>query len=207
VKKIELHSQPTFWGFSSMENFAISKVFNNEAILFNVDESLIFRKEDFSLTACNTFNLTPLNFEFLRPVFKKCKSEKIPIMVCTDVSSLIFLWFSRDDFDIDTKFYYKDERFIRSLENYQSVQSFIANDACDPWYDFDLTTRQVKIFKSLIRGASNKAIAEEIFQSEKTVEAEISKAAKKLGIETKFQNKENPRVMFGRKHAQILNII
>ena len=207
MKKIGFQSQPTFWGFSSLEDFAISKVFNGELVLFKVDETLTFRKEDFSLTACNTFNLTPLNFEFLRPVFKRCKLEKIPITVCTDVSSLIFLWFSKDDFDIDTKFYYKDDRIMRSLENYKKVQSFIANDACNPWFDFSLTNRQIKIFKSLIRGASNKSIAEEIFQSEKTVEAEISKAAKKLGIDTKFQNKENPRVMFGRKYAQILNII
>ena len=190
-----------------MEDFAISKVFDDEVILFNVDETLTFRKEDFSLTACNTFNLTPLNFEYLRPVFKKCKLEKIPITVCTDVSSLLFLWFSKNDFDIDTNFFYKDQRIMHNLENYKKVQSFIANDACDPWFDFGLTNRQIKIFKSLIRGGSNKSIAKEIFQSEKTVEAEISKAAKKLGIETKFQNKENPRIMFGRKYAQILNII
>ena len=75
------------------------------------------------------------------------------------------------------------------------------------WSSLDLNKRQITILKLVIKGFSNKAIAEEIFQSEKTVEAEISRVAKVLGINTKVASKQNPRIMFVRKYAQILNII
>ena len=200
-------SETTFWGFSPLENFGISKIFEEKATFRSADESLNVSKIHFDSKSINVFNLTPMNAEYLRPVFIKLKEEEVSFGVYTDTSSLIFLWFERVDFPETTKFYYKDDLFLDTLKTLSRSHSFDVKNVCDPWFNFDLSTRQIHIFKLVIRGASNKAISEEIFQSEKTVEAEISKIAKKLKIETKSTNKENPRVMFGRTYAKILNII
>ena len=206
--KIEISpSEITFWGFSPLENFGISKIFKEKATFFAADESLNVSKIYFDTKSTNVFNLTPMNAEYLRPVFIKLKEEEISFGGCTDSSSLIFLWFERDDFSQNTKFYYKNEKIVDTFKSLLNVKSFSAKSACDPWFDFALSARQIKIFKFVIQGSSNKAIAEEIFQSEKTVEAEISKIAKKLKIETKASSKENPRVMFVRKYAQIHKVI
>jgi DNA-binding CsgD family transcriptional regulator len=200
-------SKVTFWGFSALENFAISQIFEDKAAFIDMHEPLNISKFDFGSTGRNMFNLTPGNFEHLRPVFKKLKSEEISIGVATDVSSLTFLWFTKDDFPEKTFFYDKGKKFVTSLAYLLETQSFDTKNTCEPWSDYGLNERQINIFKLLIRGSSNKAISELIFQSEKTVEAEISKIAKVLGIDTRIASKENPRVMFGRKYAQILKVI
>jgi hypothetical protein len=200
-------SETTFWGFSPLENFGISKIFEEKATFRSADESLNVSKIHFDSKSINVFNLTPMNAEYLRPVFIKLKEEEVSFGVYTDTSSLIFLWFERDDFSQDIRFYYKNEKIADNLKILLNAKSFSAKNACDPWFDFALSSRQIKVFKFVIQGSSNKAIAEEIFQSEKTVEAEISKIAKKLKIETKASTKENPRVMFVRKYAQILKVI
>ncbi len=197
----------TFWGFSTLENFAMSQIFQDKASFVDTHELSDIPKINFDTTGANLFNVTPENFEYLRPVFKKLKLEEISFGVATDVSSLTFLWFTRDDFSQDIKFYYKNKKFIDTLKNLLKTQSFDSKNACEPWSDYGLNDRQINVFKLIIRGSSNKAISELIFQSEKTVEAEISKIAKVLGIDTKAASKENPRVMFGRKYAQILEVI
>jgi len=196
-----------FWGFSALERFAISNASKEKITFLDADESLNESKLGFEFKDAHLFNLTPLNVEYLRPIFRKLQKEKIPFGLCTDVNSLTFLWLKEDNFQEDVKFYYKDEKFIYVLTKLLETGSFDSKTACHPWSDFGMSDRQLEIFKMVVSGASNKAIAEGIFQSEKTVEAEISKIAKKLKIETKASSKENPRVMFVRKYAQILNII
>ena len=151
-EKVKIEISPsaiTFWGFSTLENFGISKIFKEKAAFFAADESLNVSKIHFDTKSTNVFNLTPMNAEYLRPVFIKLKEEEISFGVCTDSSSLIFLWFEREDFSQNTKFYYKNEKIVDTFKSLLNVKSFSAKSACDPWFDFALSARQIKIFKLL----------------------------------------------------------
>ena len=58
-------SKVTFWGFSALENFAISQIFEDKAAFIDMHEPLNISKFDFGSTGRNMFNLTPGNFEHL----------------------------------------------------------------------------------------------------------------------------------------------
>ena len=198
-------SRINFMGFSPLESFAISRMFEEKATFIDINKSINIK--DFNTLESHIVNLTLGNFEYCRNFFAKFKEEETPLVIATDVSSLDFLWFDESDFSEGTLFLFKDNGFILYLESISRGESSKFKSKFNPWSSLDLNKRQITILKLVIKGFSNKAIAEEIFQSEKTVEAEISRVAKVLGINTKVASKQNPRIMFVRKYAQILNII
>ncbi len=62
------------------------------------------------------------------------------------------------------------------------------------------------IFKGIIHGETNRKIAEAIFQSEKTVEAEIKKICGILNIAEK-KTEQNIRVLIGQRYAQLVGVL
>ena len=51
-------SKVTFWGFSTLGNFAISQIFEDNAAFIDMHEPLNISKFDFASTGRNMFNLT-----------------------------------------------------------------------------------------------------------------------------------------------------
>lgn len=52
---------------------------------------------------------------------------------------------------------------------------------------FDLTPREMEILQSVLAGRTNKAIAAEIFISDKTVEFHLDRIYTKIGFRTRMQ--------------------
>jgi DNA-binding NarL/FixJ family response regulator len=68
------------------------------------------------------------------------------------------------------------------------------------------TDRQILILKGLIHGETNRKIAKSIFQSEKTIEAEIKNICATLDISQK-KTEQNIRVLIGLRYAQLVGVL
>jgi len=195
-----------FWGFDALQAIALSSTFQSATFLA-LHESDYIKGEGADCQATNIFFITSENFQRVKPILKALSKSSSQTILISNVSSLSYFWLSPDDLPEWISLVRDDKDVLSNLS--EAIKSDIPlSKFSDPdlMWKTAFTDRQIMVLKGLIHGETNRKIAESIFQSEKTVEAEIKNICATLDISQK-KTEQNIRVLIGLRYAQLVGVL
>lgn len=206
MKRVTAGSTLAFWGFDALQAIALSTTFQSATFLA-LHEFDYIKGEGADSQSTNIFFITSENFQRVKPILKALSKSSSQTILISNVSSLSYFWLSADDLPEWISLVRDDEDVLSNLS--EAINSDIPlSKFSDPdlIWKTAFTDRQIMILKGLIHGETNRKIAESIFQSEKTVEAEIKNICATLDISQK-KTEQNIRVLIGLRYAQLVGVL
>jgi hypothetical protein len=196
-----------FWEFGGLQQIALENAFGESAKFFALDAYKPIKESALSENCVAVCSLTTENYQKLTPILKALSQSPMHVVLVTNVSSLSYLWLHPEEMPNKLSLVRDDHEILtnlnRVLQSPRPLEEF-SHDAL-LWGSI-FTDRQHMIFKGIIHGETNRKIAEAIFQSEKTVEAEIKKICGILNIAEK-KTEQNIRVLIGQRYAQLVGVL
>lgn len=206
MKRVNAGSTLAFWGFDALQAIALSTTFQSATFLA-LHEFDYIKGEGADSQSTNIFFITSENFQRVKPILKALSKSSSQTILISSVSSLSYFWLSADDLPEWISLVRDDKDVLSNLS--EAIKSDIPlSKFSDPdlIWKTAFTDRQILILKGLIHGETNRKIAESIFQSEKTVEAEIKNICATLDISQK-KTEQNIRVLIGLRYAQLVGVL
>jgi DNA-binding CsgD family transcriptional regulator len=199
-------SSITFWGFDALQEIALSSTFQTATFLpLNHFDYILGKGVDSK--SLNIFFLTSENYQRVKPILKVLSDSPHHTIVLSNVSSLSYFWFNQSDLPEWVSLVRDDKDVLKNLNEAIQAKDPIAKFSHpDLLWKTTFTDRQILILKGIIHGETNRKIAEMIFQSEKTVEAEIKSICAILDISQK-KTEQNIRVLIGLRYAQLVGVL
>jgi len=196
----------TFWGFDALQQIALRATF--EAAEFQkLDQYDYIKGVAVSPGVINIFILNSENFQRVKPILKALKTEPNHVIIVSNVSSLSYFWFKSTNTPEWISLVRDDHDVVKNLIELSAATKPISKYSNpDLLWKTSFTDRQLLILKGLIHGDTNRKIADSIFQSEKTVEAEIKNICSILDISQK-KTEQNIRVLIGQRYAQLVGVL
>jgi len=206
VNRLGASSAIAFWGFDALQAIALSSTFQSATFLA-LHEFDYIKGEGADCQSTNIFFITSENFQRVKPILKTLSKSSSQTILLSNVSSLSYFWLSPDDLPEWISLVRDDKDVLSNLS--EAIKSDIPlSKFSDPdlMWKTAFTDRQIMVLKGLIHGETNRKIAESIFQSEKTVEAEIKNICAILDISQK-KTEQNIRVLIGLRYAQLVGVL
>jgi hypothetical protein len=199
-------SSITFWGFDALQEIALSSTFQSASFLpLNHFDYITGKGVDSE--SLNIFFLTSEDYQRVKPILKVLSDSPHHTIVLSNVSSLSYFWFNQSDLPEWVSLVRDDKDVLKNLNEAIQAKDPIAKFSNpDLLWKTTFTDRQILILKGIIHGETNRKIAEMIFQSEKTVEAEIKSICAILDISQK-KTEQNIRVLIGLRYAQLVGVL
>lgn len=206
MNRLGASSAIAFWGFDALQAIALSSTFQSATFLA-LHEFDYIKGEGADCQSTNIFFITSENFQRVKPILKTLSKSSSQTILLSNVSSLSYFWLSPDDLPEWISLVRDDKDVLSNLS--EAIKSDIPlSKFSDPdlMWKTAFTDRQIMVLKGLIHGETNRKIAESIFQSEKTVEAEIKNICAILDISQK-KTEQNIRVLIGLRYAQLVGVL